>query len=312
MIDAIHELLKHETAGDPIKGVKWTRKTTEKIAEQLRSMEIPVGRTTVARLLKDMDYRLRVNRKSIGAGRDPDRNAQFEYIVARREEASAQGIPLLSVDTKKKEMVGLFKNSGTLWAQEATPVRDHDYRSDAIGMAVPYGIYNVEANRGFVFVGTSSDTPAFAVDCLEAWWRAEGRDRYPHADHLLILADNGGSNGPRCRLWKWALQQQLCDRHGLTITVLHYPPGASKWNPIEHRLFSQMSRNWAGVPLTSYETILKYARTTRTSTGLRVRSRLVDRFYPKGVRVSDDDMAQLNLTRHQILPDWNYTLQPTG
>ena len=312
MIKAIHDLLRHDTAGDPIKGLKWTRKTPQKIAEQLRLMGISVGRTTVARLLEDMDYRLRVNRKSIATTHHADRNAQFEYVAAQRDGAQAQGVPVLSVDTKKKELVGAFKNAGAAYTHEPTAVQDHDYRSDAIGIAVPYGIYDVNANRGFLFVGTSSDTPAFAVDCLEAWWRAEGRGRYPDADHLVLLADGGGSNGPRCRLWKWALQQRLCDRHRLTVTVHHYPPGTSKWNPIEHRLFSQISRNWAGVPLTSYETILKYARTTRTTTGLSCRSRLVDRIYPKGVKVSDEEMAMLNLARHDILPDWNYTLQPTS
>lgn len=292
--------------------MKWSRKTTEKIAGELGSLGIHMGRTTVGRLLKDMDYSLKVNRKSIAGSKHPDRNAQFEYIQAQREEASAQGIPIISVDSKKKEKVGLFKNPGAIWCQQARQVRDHDFRSDAVGMAVPYGIYNVEANRGFVFVGMSSDTPAFAVDCIEAWWRLEGRRTYPQAPALVILADGGGSNGYRPRMWKWALQQRLCDRHGLTVTVLHYPPGASKWNPIDHRLFSEITKNWAGVPLASYETVLKYARTTKTATGLRVRARLMHKHYQKGLKVSDEQMAELCLSPHEILPKWNYTLQPSA
>lgn len=309
-MDAIKKLLKHETAGDPVKGLKWTRKTTQKIADELRSLGIRVGRTTVGRLLKAMKYSLKVNQKSIGAGKNPQRNEQFEYIGRQRKKAAALGIPVISVDSKKKEAVGPFKNPGATWRQQAHQVNDHDFRSLAEGMAVPYGIYDVEANRGFVCVGASSDTAQFAADSIERWWRAEGRERYAGADELVILADGGGSNGSRCRLWKSALQEKLCDRHGISVTVAHYPPGASKWNPIEHRLFSEISKNWAGEPLDSYETILKFIRTTKTRTGLTVRSQLVTKQYEKRIRVSDERMKQLNITAHEILPKWNYTLRP--
>ena len=309
-MDAIKKLLEHETAGDPMSGLKWTRKTTQKIADELKSLGIDVGRTTVGKLLKKMKYSLKVNQKNIGAGKDPDRNEQFEYISRQRKQAALEGIPIISVDTKKKEMVGPFKNPGAAWRQEAQQVNDHDFRSMAIGMAAPYGLYDVEANRGFVCVGTSYDTPEFAAECVVKWWRDEGIKRYPDASKVLILADGGGSNGARCRLWKSALQEKLCDRFGVSVTVAHYPPGASKWNPIEHRLFSEISKNWAGEPLDSYETILKFIRTTRTKTGLKVRSQLVDKQYKKGIRISDERMETLNMTRPDILPKWNYTLSP--
>jgi len=309
-MDAIKKLLEHETAGDPVSGLKWTRKTTQKVADELKSMGIRVGRTTVGKLLRKMSYSLKVNQKKIGAGKDPGRNEQFEYISSQRKQAAAEGIPVISVDTKKKEPVGLFKNPGATWRQAARQVNDHDFRSLAEGMAVPYGIYDVEANRGFVCVGASSDTGQFAVDSIERWWRAEGRERYAGANELVILADGGGSNGFRCRLWKTALQEKFCDRHGISVTVAHYPPGASKWNPIEHRLFSEISKNWAGEPLESYETVLKFIRTTKTVTGLKVRSQLVTKQYKKGIRVSDERMEQLNMTSHETLPKWNYTLSP--
>ncbi|MGC1952983.1 MAG: ISAzo13 family transposase, partial [Gammaproteobacteria bacterium] len=189
-------------------------------------------------------------------------------------------------------------------------VNDHDFRSDAIGIAVPYGIYDLNANQGTVFVGTSSDTPGFAVDCAEHWWRTEGRQRYPDDTHLGILADGGGSNSATSRAWKYGLQTKLCNRHGLTVTVAHYPPGASKWNPIEHRLFSEISKNWAGRPLDSYETILNYLRTTATSTGLRVQAHLVAQSYQKGVKITDAQMRELAIAKHEDLPKWNYTLSP--
>ncbi len=190
-------------------------------------------------------------------------------------------------------------------------VNDHDFRSEAEGMAVPYGIYDVHANRGTVFVGTSFDTPEFAVESIEKWWRHEGDRRYDHAGHIAILADAGGSNGPNCRAWKDGLQRLLCERHGLTVTVAHYPSGASKWNPIEHRLFSEISKNWAGRPLDSYETILNYIRRTRTKTGLRLRAQLVRKRYEKGVRISDADILQLPISHDSALPRWNYTLTPS-
>ena len=212
--------------------------------------------------------------------------------------------------TKKKELVGLFRNAGSTWSREPQPVNDHDFRSQAEGLAVPYGIYDLHANRGTVFVGDSKDTPAFAVDCIEQWFRTEGRERYPDADRLVILADCGGSNSYRAYAWKYFLQTVLCDRHGVRVTVAHYPSGASKWNPIEHRLFSAISRNWAGRPLDRWETVLNYISTTITKTGLRVVAIRVEKQYQTGVKISKEQMAGLNLDRNETLPQWNYDIRP--
>lgn len=306
--------MRHETAGDPMTSLKWTHKTTAKIAGELLRLGIRVGANTVARLLKKMGYSLKVNHKKLArVSKTPpaDRNAQFAHIGTLRENCAAEGRPLISIDTKKKEAVGQFKNDGTAWNREPIAVNDHDFLSDAIGKAVPYGIYDLAANCGTVFVGTSRDTAEFAVDSIEAWWVAEGRTRYGDAKELSILADGGGSNGSSNRLWKHAIQQRLANRHGLAVTVAHYPPGASKWNPIEHRLFSEISKNWKGKPLDSYETILNYLRNTRTRTGLAVRAHLVERVYETGIKITDDQMLALNISRHESLPKWNYTIFPS-
>ncbi|MGI0134569.1 MAG: ISAzo13 family transposase, partial [Candidatus Micrarchaeaceae archaeon] len=218
--------MRHETAGDPITGLKWTRKTTEKIASELSSLNIHVSPNTVARLLKQMDFSLRVNHKKLSSGSLADqneRNEQFVYIAKLKKRFARAGHPIVSVDTKKKELVGNFKNPGTAWNQEPVLVKDHDFRSEAIGMAVPYSLYDVSANQGTVFVGMSSDTAEFAVDSIEKWWRSEGTCSYPNADRLLILADGGGSNGARNRAWKANLQKKICDRHNIAVTVCHYP-----------------------------------------------------------------------------------------
>jgi hypothetical protein len=301
--------MQYETAGDPVTGLKWTRRTTRKIAEELRGLGLQVSRNTVARLLKDMDFSLRVNHKKIAHGSGPDRDQQFEYIATLRKRFARNGDPIASVDTKKRELVGNFKNSGVAWTRKPVLVSDHDFRSLAAGVAIPYGIYDVQANRGAVFVGVSYDTSEFAGDAIEKWWRCEGK-RYPNCKRLLVLADGGGSNGSTRRAWKAALQEKLCDRHGLHVTVCHYPTGASKWNPIEHRLFSEISKNWAGRPLDSYETILHYIRSTKTATGLRVKAQLVDREYTKGVKISDEHMRRLRIDKHEIQPTRNYTLHP--
>ncbi len=290
--------------------LRWTRKTTEKIAAELRQTGIAVCANTVARLLDKLGYALRTNEKKIARCRPAERDAQFQRIAELRQRFTADGRPMLSIDTKKKEQVALFKNAGKEWALQRRPVLDHDFPSDAKGVAIPYGIYLPIPNAGMVFVGTSHDTPEFAVDCIVAWWCADGRDRFPGTDHLLILADGGGSNGSRCRAWKYFLQHRLCDPHRLTVTVAHYPTGASKWNPIEHRLFSEISKNWAGVPLESYETILNFIRTTKTATGLRVQSTLVDREYKIGIRFTKKQMASLSVEYAPSLPRWNYTIRP--
>ena len=302
--------MQHETAGDPMSGLKWTRRTTETIATELQSLGIGVSSRTVARLLTQRGFSLRVNQKKRSNGSPSRRNEPFAQIATLRERFVADAAPIISVDTKKKELVGPFRNAGVAWNRTPVVVNDHDFRSDAEGIAIPYGIYDLHANRGTMFVGTTYDTPLFAVDAIATWWRTEGVQRYPGARELAILADGGGSNGARCRAWKFGLQQRLCDRHGLVITVAHYPPGASKWNPIEHRLFSEVSKNWAGKPLDSYETILNYLRTTRTLTGLRVRAHLVRRFSAKGIRIAASEMEKLALEKLAPLPAWNYTLQP--
>lgn len=310
MITRIEDLLKHDVAGDPCTGVKWARRTTRKIAEALRSLGIVVSPRTVARLLKDLDFSLRSNRKQVSRGSGADRDEQFQYIAEQRTHFAACGLPIVSIDAKKKELVGNFKNAGTTWRQTPELVSDHDFRSDAAGMATPFGIYDVGANRGAVFVGTSHDTPAFAAENVVRWWEIEGRDRYPGVTELLVLADGGGSNGPRLRAFKHALQTRLCDAYGVRVTLCHYPAGASKWNPIEHRLFSEISKNWAGCPLRSYQTILNYISSTTTQTGLRVTAHLVDQEYLTGEKISDAMMATLHVDRHTTQPLRNYTIHP--
>jgi len=308
--------MKYETAGDPITGLKWTRKTTNKIAAELNTIDINVSPKTVGKLLKNMKYSLKVNHKSLESGNknppDPDdRDNQFKYIEKMRKQYAKTGNPVISVDTKKKELIGNFKNAGNSWEKEPVLVKDHDFPSDAAGKAIPYGIYDTQMNRGTVFLGTTHDTPAFAVDSIESWWDTEGKKYYPSANKLLILADCGGSNSARSRVWKYRLQQKLCYNYGLTVRVCHYPPGSSKWNPIEHRLFSEISKNWAGKPLVRYENVLKYIRTTKTSGNLKVKANFVRKKYETGERVSDKKMKQLMIENNQILPKWNYTLAPS-
>jgi hypothetical protein len=305
--------MKYETAGDPMTGLKWTRKTTEKIAAALKRLDIHVSANTVGRLLKQMDFSLRVNHKKLSSGsksKQAERDEQFTYIGQMRGKFARAGQPVVSVDTKHKELVGNFKNPGTVWCKEATLVNDHDFRSEAVGIVSPYSIYDTLANKGYVFVGTSSDTAAFAVDSIEAWWRKEGIRTYPKSKRLLILADSGGSNGARNRAWKAYLQEKLCDHHGISVTVCHYPTGASKWNPVEHRLHSEISKNWAGRPLDSFQTILNYIKSTTTKTGLKVNACLVNKTYETGIKISDEEMDALSLYPHSVQPKRNYTLKP--
>lgn len=305
--------MKHETAGDPMTGLKWTHKTTVNIATELQALGLDVCPRTVARLLQQMGFSLRVNHKMlarVSKTTPEDRDAQFAQIKQLRQRCAADRVPLISVDTKKKEIIGCFKNPGVAWSQDPIKVNDHDFPSEAIGKAIPYGIYDILANCGTVFVGTSIDTPKFAVDSIETWWLTEAQDRYLNADELVVLADGGGSNASHSRVWKHELHQQLCVRHGITVTVAHYPPGTSKWNPIEHRLFSEISKNWAGRPLDTYETLLNYLRTTTTTTGLQVRAHLVQKQYEKGIQITDAQINTLPITRHEALPRWTYTIQP--
>ena len=290
-------------------GLKWSRRTTQKVAEQLALLNIHVSSKTVCRLLKSMGYSLRTNRKSISHTESPQRNEQFEYISRLREQYASKGQPIISVDTKKKELVGQFKNAGKSWECEPVDVNDHDFRSQAIGMAVPYGIYELLRNRGTVYVGTNKDTSELATDAIAKWWRTANKD-YTDKHRLLILADGGGSNSARGKAWKAFVQTQLADRFNLEVTVCHYPPGTSKWNPIEHRLFSEISKNWSGKPLDSYDTILNYIRTTRTASGLKVRAKLLRKVYKTGITITKEVFAGLSLQRHDTLPQWNYTLKP--
>ncbi len=288
----------------------WTGLRLEQICTGLELLGILVCPNTVRRLLDQLGYALHVNRKSLSGPQSPERDRQFRYLKAQRQDFTRNGLPIISVDTKKKEMVGPFKNAGRIWSREALPVNDHDFRSQAKGMAIPRGLYDPQANRGSVLIGTSHDTPQFAADAIVEWWRTEGRRRYQQASELLILADSGGSNAARCRLWKYALQEKLADRFGLSVTVCHYPTGASKWNPIEHRLFSEITKHWAGQPLTDYPTLVRLIGETKTQTGLRVHCALSTKYYPTKIKVSDDQMRELDLLKHPTLPNWNYTLLP--
>ena len=264
----------------------------------------------MAAMLVAMKFSLKANRKTIATHSSPDRDQQFGIIQSLRESFEAAGNPIISVDTKKKELIGLFANSGQCWTRQAIATNDHDFRSDAMAIAVPYGLYDLLANTGTVVVGTSSDTPAFAVQSIATWWRHRGRHQYPEQRQLLILADSGGSNGYRPRAWKCELQRNFVDRYGLTVTVAHYPTGTSKWNPIEHRLFSEISKNWAGRPLDSLETMHNYLHSTRTAAGLEVRSYQDRRKYMIGAKFSDADMNALALDKGSKLEKWNYTIRP--
>ena len=307
--------MEHETAGDPVSGCKWTRKTTAKIAQQLKRIGIRVSSKTVGRLLKQMKFSLRLNLKCLESGQSkpPDprqRDLQFRYIRNQIRTYSTQGLPVISVDAKSRELIGPFHQSGRRWSQAPIKVLDHDFPSDSKGIALPYGIYDLSLNKGFVCVGTSRDTSQFAVDSIRMWWLKVGLSHYPDADRLLILADCGGSNGYRTRLWKQQLQHAFCNRYSLEVKVCHYPPGSSKWNPIEHRMFSFISGNWAGHPILNYETILKFIRTTKTSAGLKIRAFLNKKQYLKGIKISDRQMKDIALKRYTLRPNWNYSIFP--
>jgi hypothetical protein len=257
-----------------------------------------------------MDYSLRVNHKMLPTDSSPDREEQFDCISRIRTRFLRQHLPIISVDTKKRELVGNFKNPGTRWDRSPILVNDHDFRTDSIGVAIPYGIYDLLANRGSVFLGISHDTPWFATRSIAHWWSREGLRRHRDSRKLLILADTGGSNSCRCHAWKTGIQEQLCNRFNLTVTVAHYPTGTSKWNPVEHHLFSEISKNWAGEPLSSYEKILKFIRATNTRTGLKVTAYLDRTVYNTGLTPSPEQFRQVNLHEHDVLPRWNYTIAP--
>jgi len=303
-------IVSPHTAGDPMSDRKWLNCRLFDIQERLDEQSHGVSLPVISRLLKKHDYRLRANVKEQASKKHPDRDRQFEYMRDQRAKHQAAGHPTLSLDTKKKELVGNFKNSGLIWCQTPEVVNIHDFRSAAVGRAVPYGIYDQQHNRGVVYVGQSADTPAFAVDNIVRWCQTEWLPYFPDATHLMLEADCGGSNSHRSRVWKRDLQAKVADQLGLTITVCHYPSGASKWNPIEHRLFSEISKTWAGCPLRSFDDVLHYIRDTKTQTGLTVEAHLVTQKYETGVKVSDEEMAALNIQFHDVCPQWNYTIYP--
>jgi hypothetical protein len=304
------EIVEPHTAGDPMGTGQWLNCRLNDIVARLKDWGHQASQPLISRLLKARDYRLRQNVKDEEETAHPDRDQQFEHIAQQRDWHQKAGQPAISVDTKKKELVGNFKNAGQIWCQHAEVVKVHDFPQEAIGRAVPYGIYDRQHNHGTVYVGQSADTPTFAVDNVVRWCQSEMRTRFPEATQLFIEADGGGSNSSRSRVWKQQLQEKIADGLGLTVTVCHYPPGTSKYNPIEHRLFSEISKTWAGCPLRSFETVLDYIRDTKTETGLTVQAHLIPQAYPIGVKVTDEVMESLNITLHDQCPQWNYTIRP--
>jgi len=307
----LERLLEGETRGDPEQPLCWTAKSLRTLAAELRAQGHQISARSVAPLLRQLGYSLQANAKTREGGQHPDREAQFRHINQTVKAALAAGEPAVSVDTKKKELVGDFKNAGRELRRTGQPerVRTHDFRDPELGKAAPYGVYDLADDVGWVNVGIDNDTAQFAVASIRGWWEDLGRARYPQASRLTITADCGGSNGNRTRLWKTELQQ-LADQTGLQIRVCHFPPGTSKWNKIEHRLFSFISQNWRGKPLISRQVIINLIAATTTRTGLRVYARLDEGSYPKGIKVSDADIATVNLTGDAFHPEWNYTIKP--
>jgi transposase len=307
----LERLVEPTTRGDPESPLRWTCKSVRKLATELGQRGHRVSHQWVATALRDLGYRLQANRKTREGGDHPDRDAQFAHIAATSAAYLAAGDPVISVDAKKKELIGDFKNGGREWRPMGQPeeVRVHDFVIPALGRVTPYGVYDVAANAGWVSVGIDHDTAAFAVASIQRWWQAVGQARYDQVGRLLITADGGGSNGSRVRLWKWELQR-LADATGLTISVCHFPPGTSKWNKIEHRLFSFITQNWRGKPLVSYAVILSLIAATSTETGLTVESVLDPAPYPAGRKVTDAELATLQIQRDAFHGEWNYTISP--
>jgi hypothetical protein len=311
LLPDLERLVDPVTRGDPMTPLLWTAKSLRNLTAGLKDLGHCVCHNVVAGLLRDLGYSLQANRKTLEGGNHPDRDAQFRYINDQVTSAIAEGQPTISVDTKKKELVGDFKNAGREYRPKDQPekVRVHDFVIPELGRASPYGVYDIAENAGWVSVGIDHDTASFAVNSIRRWWIVMGRQRYPEAKKLTITADGGGSNGSRVRLWKRELQT-LANELGIEITVHHLPPGTSKWNKIEHRLFSFVTQNWRGRPLVSYLTIVQLIAATTTETGLKVKCEIDPGTYPKGVKVEDDEMAALNIHRHEFHGEWNYTIRP--
>ena len=307
----LEELLESTTRGDPESPLRWTCRSVRNLEAELKSLGHAVSHQVVADLLHELEYSLQANRKTNEGASHPDRNAQFEYVNNKVKEYLGSKEPVISVDTKKKELVGDFKNGGKELRPKGEPekVRVHDFPIPELGRANPYGIYDIGLNAGWVSVGVDHDTAEFAVESIRRWWRSMGQQAYPESTKLLITADGGGSNGSRVRLWKLELQK-FADEIGMSIAVCHFPPGTSKWNKIEHRLFSRITQNWRGKPLISFEVIVSLIAATRTTTGLKVHSELDTRTYAKGIKVSDQEIALLNLRRDLFHGEWNYEIHP--
>jgi hypothetical protein len=311
IVSALEGLVDPVTRGDPESPLRWTSKSTRKLAAELGEQGFKVSPQKVGQLLHASGYSLQANQKTLEGSSHPDRNEQFEYINARVEAFQARGAPVISVDTKKKELVGDFHNRGREWKPQGQPekVRVHDFIDDDLGKVIPYGVYDLARNTGWVNVGIDHDTPEFAVESISRWWRQMGKRAYPEAKELLITADGGGSNSARSRLWKVELQR-LADRSGMSVSVSHFPPGTSKWNKIEHRLFCHITENWRGRPLIDHETVVQLIGSVRTSTGLTVKARLDVASYATGIKVTDAEMSDLSMTLDQFHGEWNYTLHP--
>ena len=311
LLEALEALVDPVTRGDPQSPLRWTCKSAAKLAAELQAQGHRVSPRTVITLLHVLGYSLQANRKLQEGGDHPDRNAQFHYINRLSRVFQRRGQPVVSVDTKKKELVGEFKNSGREWQPRGQPeaVRVYDFIDPDRGKAIPYGVYDLAANQGWVSVGVDHDTAAFAVETLRRWWQHMGSKSYPGATRLLITADGGGSNASRCRLWKMQLQG-LADDTGLSITVCHFPPGTSKWNKIEHRMFCHITENWRGRPLISHEVVVNLIGSTTTRTGLTIRAALDDNRYPTGQKVTDKQMSDLSIKKHKYHGQWNYTIMP--
>jgi hypothetical protein len=311
LVETLEALIDEQTRGDPESALRWICKSTRSIAEELSAQDHPVSHMKVAQILHDLDYSLQSNRKTLEGIDHPDRDAQFRHINLTVKKCLGQAIPVISVDTKKKELIGNYDNAGRQWRTTKQPiqVQGHDFPGPEIPRAFPYGIYDIGRNAGFVNVGTDHDTGAFAVASIRGWWRAQGRKIYPDAKTILITADGGGSNGWRLRLWKLELQK-FADQTALGISVCHFPPGTSKWNKIEHRLFSFISSNWRGEPLRDYETIVNLIAGTTTAKGLKVTCRLDRRKYPTGREVTNEEMQRVNLERNKFHGEWNYVIKP--
>jgi hypothetical protein len=311
LMKALEALIDPVTRGDPMSPLRWTIKSTYRLSEELHRQKHAVGPRTVASLLHEAGYSLQANRKTREGKQHPDRNAQFEYINGQVQLFQKRRIPAISVDTKKKELVGDFSNGGREWRPQGEPeeVRVHDFKDKELGKAIPYGVYDMLHNEGWVNVGIDHDTAQFATRSILRWWKEMGSQRFPRARRLLITADGGGSNSHRSRLWKIALQE-LANEIGLTLSVCHFPPGTSKWNKIEHRLFSYITQNWRGKPLVSRQAIVELIGSTTTRQGLTVRAALDSGTYETGIKVSDAELAKVKLTRHEFHGDWNYTIKP--